>query len=90
MYFVQTSGQMRETEAGGLKGARRDVRQTEESDNWFVAIATGSGATSLQTPDTQASQLSLKQHWVISRSGLEQNIVIYADRVCKPSASPVV
>ncbi len=49
-----SSRQMRKTEAGRLKGARRD-RQTSggERRNWFVAIATGSGAASLQTTDSR-------------------------------------
>ena len=43
---------------------KREERETEvvtlQRHNLLVAIATSSGAASLQTPDTQASQISLK------------------------------
>lgn len=55
------SRKIRGTEAGRLEEAKK--QQVEESATTLttplVAIATGSGTTSLWTPDTQASQKSL-------------------------------
>lgn len=70
-----TSRQMR-TERDRERERRRDCITVETC---CVTIATGSGATSLQTPDTQASQISLNatltatHHWI--HYGLDVNIM---------------